>query len=44
MDAIHRIVAASPITPFELRCAGLFALFWFVMDAFWFFGTLAKWF
>lgn len=44
MDAFHRIVSATPITPRELRLAGLFVLVWFVMDAFWFFGTVMGWF
>jgi hypothetical protein len=39
MDALHRIVTATPITPFELRVAGLFAIAWFLMDAFWFVCT-----
>lgn len=32
MDAIHRILCAQPISPQELRIAGLLVLAWFVMD------------
>lgn len=44
MDAIHRIASGSPITPNELRLAGLFALVWFMMDTFWFVSTFMHWF
>jgi hypothetical protein len=44
MDALHRIVSGAPITPREVRLAGLFALVWFVMDAFWFLSTFFHWF
>lgn len=32
MDAIHRILAGQPLTPKELRIAGLLVLAWFLMD------------
>jgi len=41
---LHRIVSGAPITPFELRLAGLFALSWFLMDVVWFVSTLNHWF
>lgn len=44
MDALHRIVSGAPITPRELRCAGIFACAWFLMDLVWFLSTLNHWF
>ena len=44
MDALHRIVSGAPISPREVRFAGLFALAWFAMDVFWFVCTLNHWF
>lgn len=44
MDALHRIVSGAPITPRELRCAGIFAFVWFLMDLIWFLSTLNHWF
>ena len=44
MGAFYRVLAAQPLTEGEIRAAGLFALGWFLMDAFWFFGTLMHWF
>ncbi len=44
IDWLHRVVSGAPITPFELRFAGLFALTWFFMDVFWFVSTLNHWF
>lgn len=32
MDAIHRILTGQPLTPRELRIAGLLVLLWFLMD------------
>jgi hypothetical protein len=43
MDVLHRIVSGAPITPTELRLAGLFAILWFLMDVFWFVSTLNHW-
>lgn len=43
-DLIFRVVSSAPITPREIRLAGLFALVWFVMDAVWFIGTIIGWF
>lgn len=43
-EALNRIVSGSPITPNELRLAGLFAICWFLMDVFWFICTLNHWF
>lgn len=31
-DAVHRILCAQPVTPGELRVAGILVLVWFVMD------------
>lgn len=36
MDALHRILAGQPLTPRELRIAGVLVLLWFLMD-------LAQW-
>jgi hypothetical protein len=36
---IHRVIVGAPITPLELRLAGVFALIWFAVDIFWFFST-----
>lgn len=43
-DLICRVVSSAPISPREIRLAGLFALAWFVMDAVWFIGTILGWF
>lgn len=43
LDAFHRILSGAPISPREVRLAGLFALLWFAMDACWFFATLMGW-
>jgi len=32
MDAFHRILTGQPLTPKELRIAGLLVLAWFFMD------------
>lgn len=44
IDLICRVVSSAPISPREIRLAGLFALVWFVMDAVWFIGTIIGWF
>lgn len=44
MNEFYRVLSGAPITPSEVRAAGIFALLWFFMDAFWFFGTVMKWF
>lgn len=36
MDAMHRIMSGAPLTPTEVRAAGVIALGWFLMD-------LAQW-
>lgn len=36
MDSIHRILAGQPLTPRELRIAGVIVMAWFLMD-------LAQW-
>lgn len=41
---LHRILSGAPITPNELRFAGMFALVWFGMDVFWFLSSLFHWF
>ena len=43
-NAFWRVFSGAPITPREVRMAGVFALAWFVMDAFWFVATLFHWF
>lgn len=32
MDRLHRILAGQPVTPLELRIAGIIVLLWFLMD------------
>jgi hypothetical protein len=32
MDVIHRILTGQPISPLELRVAGILVLLWFLMD------------
>lgn len=44
MDAFHRILSGAPLSPTEVRCAGLFALSWFLLDVFWFVSSLNHWF
>jgi hypothetical protein len=44
LDVLHRVVSGAPITPRELRLAGVFALVWFSVDMFWFVSTLFHWF
>ena len=39
-----RVASGAPLTRRELRFAGLFALIWFAMDAFWFISTFNHWF
>ena len=43
-DRVLRIVSGAPLTRREVRVAGIFALIWFAMDAFWFISTLNHWF
>jgi hypothetical protein len=43
-DRVLRVASGAPLTRRELRFAGLFAVMWFAMDAFWFIGTLNHWF
>lgn len=43
-EPFYRIVSGAPITPREIRLAGLFVLGWFLMDAVWFVGTVMGWF
>ncbi len=40
IDWLHRIATGAPISPLELRIAGLFALEWWAMDHVWFLGTV----
>lgn len=44
MNNIHRIMSGSPITPNELRLAGLIAIYWFLSDQFWMISTFMHWF
>lgn len=44
MEAFHRIMAGTPITPKEVRCAAIIVLLWLLMDVFWFVSTLNHWF
>ncbi len=44
IDSVHRIISGAPITPRELRCAGVFCFIWFGLDVFWFVSTLNHWF
>jgi hypothetical protein len=43
-DRVLRITSGAPVTRREIRLAGMFALAWFAMDAFWFISTLNHWF
>jgi hypothetical protein len=43
-DRVLRVASGAPLTRRELRFAGLFALMWFAMDAFWFISTFNHWF
>lgn len=43
-NTFHRILTGQVITPRQLFWAAMFVLAWFAMDAFWFFGTVMKWF
>jgi hypothetical protein len=43
-DRVLRIASGAPLTRREIRLAGIFALAWFAMDAFWFISTLNHWF
>ena len=43
-DRVLRIASGAPLTRREIRLAGIFALVWFAMDAFWFISTLNGWF
>ena len=43
-DRVLRVASGAPLTRRELRFAGIFALMWFAMDAFWFISTLNRWF
>jgi hypothetical protein len=43
-DRVLRVASGAPLTRRELRFAGIFALMWFAMDAFWFISTLNHWF
>jgi hypothetical protein len=43
-DRLLRIASGAPLTPREIRFAGIFALLWFAMDGFWFISTLNHWF
>jgi hypothetical protein len=43
-DRVLRIASGAPLTRREIRLAGIFALVWFAMDAFWFISTLNHWF
>jgi hypothetical protein len=43
-DRVLRVASGAPLTRRELRFAGIFALTWFAMDAFWFISTLNGWF
>jgi len=43
-DRVLRIASGAPLTRREIRLAGMFALLWFAMDAFWFISTLNHWF
>lgn len=43
MDSLHRILSGAPLSPTELRLAGLLVLEWWLMDHLWFLGTLNHW-
>ena len=43
-DRVLRIASGTPLTRREIRLAGMLALLWFTMDAFWFISTLNHWF
>jgi hypothetical protein len=43
-DRVLRIASGAPLSRREIRLAGMFALSWFAMDAFWFISTLNHWF
>ena len=43
-ERVLRVASGAPLTRRELRFAGLFAVMWFAMDAFWFVSTLNHWF
>ena len=43
MNIFYRVLSGAPVTPNEVRLAALFALVWFLMDAFWFVSTLMHW-
>jgi hypothetical protein len=43
-DRVLRIASGAPLSRREIRLAGMFALSWFAMDAFWFVSTLNHWF
>jgi hypothetical protein len=43
-DRVLRIASGAPLTRRDIRFAGMFALSWFAMDAFWFISTLNHWF
>lgn len=44
MDWFHRVLAGAPITPTELRLAGLLALEWWLFDHLWGLATVNHWF
>jgi hypothetical protein len=43
-DRVLRILSGVALSRREIRVAGVFALVWFAMDAFWFISTLNHWF
>lgn len=43
-EPFHRIVSGQALTNSQLIAGGLFALIWFLMDAFWFISTFMHWF
>ena len=43
-DRVLRIASGAPLSRRDIRLAGMFALGWFAMDAFWFISTLNHWF
>jgi hypothetical protein len=43
-DRVLRIASGAPLARREIRLAGMFALVWFAMDAFWFISTVNHWF
>lgn len=44
LDALHRIASGAPITPRQLRWAGIVAIEWWLMDHLWMLATLNHWF